>query len=115
MRRERLAEANRDLRGSLLLACVVNEEVTGYGTKDILEKGYAADFGIVGEPTELSVQTAHKGAIHFNITTLGKTAHSSLPQLGLNPYAKWPEFACPSRIRRKSSRKLVILLLEAQP
>jgi len=81
---EELAEANCELNGTLLITCVVDEEVTGYGTRNIIEKGYAADFGIVGEPTELSVQTASKGAIHYSITTHGRSAHSSLPHLGLN-------------------------------
>jgi succinyl-diaminopimelate desuccinylase len=83
-----LTEADFDLKGSLLLACVVDEEVTGFGTRDIIEKGCVADYGIVGEPTDLKVQIAHKGAIHFKVSTVGKAAHSSLPQLGLNAIYK---------------------------
>jgi succinyl-diaminopimelate desuccinylase len=85
---EEVAEADFDLKGSLLLVCAVDEEVTGYGTMDIIEKGYTADYGVVGEPTQLSVQTASKGAIHFVASTNGRAAHSSLPQLGINSIYK---------------------------
>lgn len=85
---ERIIETGPKLRGSLLVACVVDEEITGYGTKDILEKGYTADFAVVCEPNELQVQTAHKGALEFEVLTHGRAAHSSRPRQGINAIYK---------------------------
>jgi len=85
---ERIVQADLDLKGTLIVACVVDEEVTGYGTRDILEKGYTADFAVVGEPTELVVQTAHKGALEFEILARGRAAHASRPRLGVNAIYK---------------------------
>src|SRR5262249_13149155 len=39
---------------------------------------------IVGEPTNLSVVTAHKGNIWLQLETHGKSAHGSRPELGRN-------------------------------
>jgi succinyl-diaminopimelate desuccinylase len=83
-----IAESETVLKGTVLVACVVDEEVTGYGTKRLVEKGYTEDFAIVGEPTELSVLTAHKGVLEFNVITTGISAHASTPRKGLNAIYK---------------------------
>ncbi|HID07551.1 MAG TPA: M20 family peptidase, partial [Armatimonadetes bacterium] len=41
-------------------------------------------YGVVGEPTELSVVIAHKGAVRGSIRTAGVSAHSSQPDAGIN-------------------------------
>jgi succinyl-diaminopimelate desuccinylase len=43
---------------------------------------------IVGEPTSNQSAIAHKGAIYIRATTQGKTAHSSMPELGDNAIYK---------------------------
>jgi len=58
-----IVESEVNLRGRLILTFVADEEVTGYGTRDLIRRGYRADFAIVGEPNELNVQTAHKGLL----------------------------------------------------
>jgi len=83
-----LVAIESELRGSLILAAVVDEELTGFGTRDILDRGYGADFAIVGEPTQLMVHTAHKGALEFDVFTRGKAAHASKPRLGTNAIYK---------------------------
>jgi len=85
---ESIVESGLDLNGSLLLTCVVDEELTGFGTRDIVEKGYRADFAVVGEPTNLTVQTAHKGALEFNVRTRGISVHASQPRRGVNAVYK---------------------------
>jgi acetylornithine deacetylase/succinyl-diaminopimelate desuccinylase family protein len=85
---KKIVDSGLDLSGSLLVTCVVDEEVTGYGTKSLVDRGYTADFAIVGEPTELAVLTAHKGALEFTVTTSGKSAHGSTPRKGLNAVYK---------------------------
>ena len=85
---EEIVDAGLDLRGTLLLACVVDEEVTGFGTRDILEKGCMSDFAIVAEPTDLKVQIAHKGALGLEILTKGRPYHASEPRKGMNAVYK---------------------------
>ena len=46
---------------------------------------------IVGEPTSNLPAIGHKGAIYLNAVTTGKTAHSSMPQLGDNAIYKAAE------------------------
>jgi acetylornithine deacetylase/succinyl-diaminopimelate desuccinylase family protein len=68
----------------LMLAFVSDEEVTGFGTKDLIERGYKTEFAIVGEPTSLRVQTSHKGVIWLKVVVRGKAAHASVPEEGVN-------------------------------
>jgi acetylornithine deacetylase/succinyl-diaminopimelate desuccinylase-like protein len=42
------------------------------------------DLCIMGEPTSLDLGIAHKGSLKFTIKTEGKSAHGSIPQLGIN-------------------------------
>lgn len=39
---------------------------------------------VIGEPTQLSVVTSHKGSQRLQIEVKGRAAHSALPQLGVN-------------------------------
>ena len=39
---------------------------------------------VIGEPTNLEVYIAEKGACWLELTTFGKTAHGSMPELGIN-------------------------------
>jgi succinyl-diaminopimelate desuccinylase len=43
---------------------------------------------IVGEPTANIPAIGHKGALYLNVVTRGKTAHSSMPELGENAIYK---------------------------
>ena len=79
-----IVESEVRLRGRLILTFVADEEVTGYGTRDLIRRGYRADFAIVGEPNELNVQTAHKGVLWLKVVTRGKAAHASVPHQGVN-------------------------------
>jgi len=77
------SKAKDKLAGTLVLQCVSDEETGGiYGSSFLAQQGLRADFGIVAEPTDLAVCTAHKGDITFELTTKGKAAHASLPREG---------------------------------
>ena len=39
---------------------------------------------VIGEPTDLDVVVAHKGAVRWRTTVHGKAAHTSRPDLGVN-------------------------------
>lgn len=73
-----------DLPAWPLLCAAVDEEVGASGATAFIASGIGADAAIVGEPTMLTPCLGHKGAVRFEIETLGKSCHSSMPQLGVN-------------------------------
>jgi acetylornithine deacetylase/succinyl-diaminopimelate desuccinylase-like protein len=76
------AEAAREgLRGDVLVAAVVDEEVHSIGAEAVARR-YEADAAIVAEPTELHVVIAHKGFVWLEVETRGRAAHGSRPDLG---------------------------------
>lgn len=82
-----MAGAEEAFKGCLRVAAVVNEERGGTGTRFLLEdpgftKPYMA--AVVCEPTDLEVQTCHKGTLFFSVTVHGRSAHGSRPEEGLN-------------------------------
>jgi succinyl-diaminopimelate desuccinylase len=81
-----LAGEGRRLRGRVRLVGLVGEEVDCFGAKRFLEGGgmRGVDWLVVGEPTNLDVVVAHRGALWLELIAHGKTAHGSMPQLGVN-------------------------------
>jgi len=83
--------SNIDLgRGSLILHLVSDEESHGHQGMGFLTKkrGIKGDAAIVGEPTNLDLVIAQKGALWFRIATFGKSAHGSRPSQGINAIEK---------------------------
>jgi acetylornithine deacetylase len=74
------------LRGDVVVAAVVDEEVASIGTSALVESR-RADGAIVAEPTEEQVCVAHKGFVAFEIETRGRAAHGSRPDLGIDAIA----------------------------
>jgi len=83
-----MALAGTKLRGTLLLSAVVDEEQGETGTRKMMDSGITSTFAIVGEPTSLSTVIASKGDVYYEITTVGKAAHSSTPSEGINAIDK---------------------------
>jgi acetylornithine deacetylase len=75
------------LRGDVVVAAVVDEEVASIGTTALVER-WTADAAIVAEPTEERVCVAHKGFVAFEIETRGRAAHGSRPDLGIDAIAR---------------------------
>jgi len=73
--------AQAGLRGDVLVAAVVDEEVFSIGAEAVARR-YPADAAIVAEPTELRLVVAHKGFVWMEIETTGRAAHGSRPDLG---------------------------------
>lgn len=69
---------------TLILAATVDEEAGSTGAETLAQSGVAADGAIVGEPTSLEIVRSHRGGRFWRITTTGKSAHSSRPDLGVN-------------------------------
>jgi acetylornithine deacetylase len=76
------------LKGDLIIESVVDEEGGGNGTMACVERGYKADGAIVGEPTQLHLQTAHMGFLFHEINVFGKSLHSSQLWEGINAIDK---------------------------
>jgi acetylornithine deacetylase len=78
------AASVRGLDGDVVVAAVCDEEAGGAGTKALVQSRRHFDGAIVTEPTELGVAIAHKGFVGFEITTAGRAAHGSMPELGVD-------------------------------
>ena len=66
---------------------VADEEALGtHGTKFLVANGYCDGVteAIVGEPTDMHLVPAERGAVWLRVITEGVSAHGSTPQLGVN-------------------------------
>ena len=76
------AVALTDAAGDVVVGAVIDEEAGALGTRALLASDSRFDAAIVTEPTEEQVAIAHKGFVGFEITTRGRAAHGSRPDLG---------------------------------
>jgi acetylornithine deacetylase len=82
------AEARKlALRGDVILQAVVDEEYASIGTQALAPR-FKADGAIVAEFTELRMILAHKGFVWMEVETIGKAAHGSRPDLGVDAIVK---------------------------
>jgi len=85
----RLIQVPASQRATVEIHIVPDEEDKGLGTRYLVNRGLvAADAAIVGEPTGLQVQVAHKGILWVKATFQGKSAHASMPERGVNAIYK---------------------------
>ncbi|MDQ2744077.1 MAG: ArgE/DapE family deacylase [Chloroflexota bacterium] len=73
-------------QGDLIVTAVMDEECASAGTEAVLRR-YQADGVIVTEPTGLRLCTAHKGFAWLSVSTEGRAAHGSRPDLGVDAIA----------------------------
>ena len=96
--------SERTLRIPLHLALSYDEEIGCIGVRrllDTLEKAPERPaFCIVGEPTELSVATGHKGKIAARAICTGREAHSALAPQGVNAIHMAAEFVGALRLQQ---------------
>ena len=87
-----VAEAKKqNLRGDVIFMGVIDEEYASVGTFDLAQR-YHADGAIVAEFTELQLILAHRGFVWLEVETIGKAAHGSRPDLGVDAIAKMGKF-----------------------
>jgi len=79
------------LEGDIVLLAAAGEETDSCGAKR-----FVSNFGnklpeiagvVVPEPTDFEVVTAHRGMLWLKVQTVGKAAHGSTPELGVNAIA----------------------------
>jgi acetylornithine deacetylase/succinyl-diaminopimelate desuccinylase-like protein len=89
-----LQEAGVRLKGDVMIACVAGEieksqqgdaqgaEYRGYaaGSRYLVSHGGAADFCILGEPTESKLVLAHFGALWVRLSTTGPFIHTAFSE-----------------------------------
>jgi acetylornithine deacetylase len=75
------------LRGDVVVTAVADEETASIGTEAVL-RSVRADAAIVSEASEMRVHVAHKGFVGFEIETVGRAAHGSRPDLGVDAIAR---------------------------
>ncbi|MGI5920962.1 MAG: M20 family metallopeptidase [Syntrophomonadaceae bacterium] len=81
-----VARAGVSLKGDLLITATAGEETDSIGARDLVERGYLqnVDAALIGEPSNLKLFSASKGALWLEFKTVGKTAHGSMPDQGCN-------------------------------
>ena len=76
--------AQAGVRGEIIIAAVADEEYNSIGTKALLARGVRADAAIITEPTTLAVMPAHRGFVWVEVEVLGRAAHGSRWDLGVD-------------------------------
>ncbi len=86
-----LIDAKISLAGDVMMTAVADEEYLSSGTADIV-KHYTADAAIVAEPTDLAICRAHRGFIWYNVETIGRAAHGSRYDEGIDANIRMGRF-----------------------
>lgn len=71
-------------RATIVVAGSVDEEFEKKGARALGTMRPQFAGAVVGEPTDLEVVVAHKGSVRWQIETIGRAAHSSVPENGEN-------------------------------
>ncbi|MGA3166108.1 MAG: M20/M25/M40 family metallo-hydrolase [Terriglobia bacterium] len=84
-----LAEAAKHplrVRNNVIVLGVSDEEYTWKGSLALVKQSPTkdADFGLIGEPTECRIVNGFKGVARWDLTTTGRTVHSSMPRKGVS-------------------------------
>ncbi len=81
-----IAQAQLPLEGDLILTATAGEEVNMLGARSLAQLPEAQHWQavIISEPTSNQLGLAERGVFWPEITTYGKTAHGSTPELGIN-------------------------------
>lgn len=77
----------------------VDEEYGASGSRQLTKLGYSKDISgmIAGEPTGGDIRYGSAGSYNYEVDSIGKAAHSSLPALGINATTKLIDFALAER------------------
>jgi acetylornithine deacetylase len=79
------------LAGDVIVAAVSDEEYASIGAEDVV-KHITAEAAIVTEPTDMRLCRAHRGFIWYEVKTLGRAAHGSRYQEGIDANMRMGRF-----------------------
>jgi succinyl-diaminopimelate desuccinylase len=83
-----LAHNHSRWSGTLLGVFVADEEASSRGAKAYAATRPRIDACMIGEPTSCTTYSAHKGSLRPLVRVHGRTAHSGMPDLGVNAIIK---------------------------
>lgn len=85
-----LVESGAELKGSILLGALADEEGLMCGVKDFVSRGWAnrVAAAIICEPEDNRLCVSQKGVMWVNVKTNGKMAHGAMPYAGINPISQ---------------------------
>lgn len=86
-----LARSELRLRGDVVVAAVADEEYGSIGTAGLL-RTLRTDAAIVTEPTSLRICRAHKGYLWIEVEVVGRAAHGSRFDLGIDANLRMGRF-----------------------
>ncbi|HEV8598529.1 MAG TPA: M20/M25/M40 family metallo-hydrolase [Gemmatimonadales bacterium] len=86
-----LRDSGTRLRGDVVICAAADEETESLGIRELL-KTVHTDAAIVTEPTELDVYIAHKGFCWIEVEALGRAAHGSRYQDGIDANLRMGRF-----------------------
>jgi acetylornithine deacetylase len=86
-----LVDAAIPLAGDVIITAVADEEYLSIGTEDVV-KHYTADAAIVTEPTDLALCRAHRGFVWYKVETIGRAAHGSRYDEGIDANMRMGRF-----------------------
>jgi acetylornithine deacetylase len=79
------AFVEQKLQQPLIILATADEESSMDGARQLVQQGQPkARFAVIGEPTDLKPARLHKGIMMESITIVGRSGHSSDPDLGNN-------------------------------
>jgi acetylornithine deacetylase len=78
-----IVDSGTRLRGDLVIAAVADEEYGSIGTQDVI-RHIKTDAAIVTEPTAVRICLAHKGYLWIEVETVGRAAHGSKFESGID-------------------------------
>jgi succinyl-diaminopimelate desuccinylase len=82
-----IVDSGIELQGDIIFSAVAGEETDSAGAKRFVsDKDWLGELAgvVIPEPTDFEIVTAHRGILWLQVSTKGKAAHSSAPQLGVN-------------------------------
>jgi len=83
----RIVDAGTKLHGDIILLGAAGEETDSCGARRFVrDPGRLPEIvgAVITEPTDFKIITAHRGIFWLKVQTLGRSAHSSTPHLGVN-------------------------------
>ncbi|USS87755.1 ArgE/DapE family deacylase [Fructilactobacillus hinvesii] len=97
------------LQGTLRLVLTAGEESDMRGSRALHQAGimHDSDTLLIAEPTGYRTVYANKGEVDFVVTSIGKAAHSSRPNFGINAIQNLMDFleAVKAKIEQKASQR----------
>jgi succinyl-diaminopimelate desuccinylase len=91
----RVVSSGAELQGDIIFIAAAGEETDSAGADRFIKRcDWLPELAgvVIPEPTDFSVVTAHRGMLWLEVTTKGRAAHSSIPELGVNAINSMRQF-----------------------